>query len=310
MKRIFILIVLVIMYVFVFGSESKKILKGPYLGQKKPGMKSEIFAPDFVSTKYNELNSVFTKDVQEMYFSQRGVPGKKSSILYTKMMDNVWTKPESISFFRGKYSVVDLFITDDNEKMIFCSTKPFKGKKEKKDHDFWISERTNNGWGKPKPFEPIVNSSHEDYFPIITGSGNFYFNSQREGVGTNNIFCAKFRNGKYDAPVKLDAPINSEYREFDAFISSDETMIIFSSQRPGGVGASDIYVSFKKMDGSFAEPKNLGKRINSSSWEYGSHLSPDGKFFFYTSTINGSEDIFWISAQIIYDLNNNKSEQD
>ena len=136
----------------------------------------------------------------------------------------------------------------------------------------------------------------------MTKSGNLYFNSQRGGQGTNDIFCSKFNDGKYTPAKKLPAPINTEYREFDAYVSPDEDMILFSSTRPGGSGWSDIYISFKKTDGSWSDPENLGKEINSPWSEYGSMISPDGKYFFYTSNKNGSEDIYWISAKFIEEL--------
>jgi Tol biopolymer transport system component len=44
---------------------------------------------------------------------------------------------------------------------------------------------------------------------------------------------------------------------------------------------------------------NLGNDINSASSEYGATISPDGKYLFYTSGRNGSEDIFWVSSKII-----------
>jgi Tol biopolymer transport system component len=47
------------------------ILKGPYLGQKPPGMTPEIFAPGIVSTGLDELNSVFSPDGDEFYFCVR-----------------------------------------------------------------------------------------------------------------------------------------------------------------------------------------------------------------------------------------------
>ncbi len=56
------------------------------------------------------------------------------------------------------------------------------------------------------------------------------------------------------------------------------------------------------MDGTWCEPKNLGNDINSERSEYGATISPDGRYFFYTSSKNGNEDIFWISAEFISKL--------
>ena len=275
------------------------VLKGPYLGQTPPGTESKIFAPGFVSTQFGELNSVFTADGKEFYFSRRGIPGKPSAIMVTRMINNEWTKPSPVNF-SGTYNDVDLFLTPDGKSMIYCSGRIInEANMVRMNNDFWISERIGDQWGEPTRFAEEAVSEFEDYFPIITQSGNLYFNSQRGGSGTNDIYCSKFINGKYSAAEKLPAPINSPFREFDAFVSRDEKMIIFSSERPGGYGGSDIYLSFRKPDNSWSEPMNLGNDINSTASEYGATISPDGKYFFYTSGKHGSEDIFWVSAGFI-----------
>ena len=198
---------------------------------------------------------------------------------------------------------MDLFLTPNGKSLIYCSGRNInEGNMVRMNNDFWISGRIGDLWGEPAKFAEEAVSEFEDYFPIVTKSGNLYFNSQRGGPGTNDIYCSKFLNGKYSAAEKLPAPINSPFREFDAFVSQDEKMIIFSSERPGGFGGTDIYISFKKSDNSWSEPLNLGNDINSAVSEYGATISPDGKYFFYTSGKNGSEDIFWVSAKIIVEI--------
>ena len=184
--------------------------------------------------------------------------------------------------------------------MVFCSNRPrHKGEGRRQDHDFWISDRTLHEWGEPRLFAIEALSDAEDYFPIITQSGNFYFNSQREGAGTNNIFRSRFVEGRYLAAEKLPAPINSRYREFDAWVSPDEKMIVFASERPGGKGGSDLYISFLQDNGSWATPRNLGPGVNTRGWEYGPRPSVDGKFLFYTSTQGHNENIYWVSTDVL-----------
>jgi hypothetical protein len=282
--------------------KNSTVLKGPYMGQNPPGSQSKVFAPEFVSTEFGELNAIFTSDGSEFYFSRRGIPGKPSAIMVSRMINNVWTKPEPVDF-TSTFDDIDLFMTPDGTALIFCSNRPHRKNDDiKLDHDFWISKRNGNKWTEPVLFATAALSDYEDYFPIVTKSGNLYFNSQRGGQGTNDIYCSKFIKGKYNPAEKLPSPINTEYREFDAYLTPDEKMIIFSSMKPGGFGGADIYISWKNNDGTWIEPRNKGSEINSAGSEYGSTISPDGKYFFYTSNKNGSEDIFWISAKIIEEL--------
>jgi len=274
-------------------------LSGGYLGQEPPGLTAQLFAPGFVSTEHGELNAVFANDGQEFYFSRRGIPRTPSAIMVTRRGTPYWTPPEVVDF-DDRYSAIDLFITADGRRMVFCSNQPHEQDGNLRgDHDFWVSERDGDSWSAPEVFAPAALSDFEDYYPIITRSGNLYFNSQREGAGTNNIFRSSQENGQYEPATKLPEPVNSEYREFDAYVSPEEGVIIFSSERPGGFGGADIYVSFLEANGTWTSPQNLGEEVNSSASEYGAMPSPDGRYLFFTSGRGGDENIYWISMEIV-----------
>lgn len=275
-------------------------------GLKPVVPRSEIFAQGVISTPdYGELNSAFLKDGREFYFTRRGMPGKKPQIMVSIFNGNGWGLPESVSF-SGTWSDIDIFIPPGDRSLLFCSTRPHKaGEEEKADHDFWITDRTVDGWSEPRLFAPEAVSASEDFFPVVTAGGNLYFNSQRGGQGTNDIYCSEFRDGHYTPAVKLPEPVNTPFREFDAFVTQDEKMIVFSSERPGGFGGADLYATWKDQDGKWSEPVNLGSRINSAGSEYGSAFSPDGNTFFFTSNQKGSEDIFSIPAGVFEDLQKN-----
>jgi Tol biopolymer transport system component len=81
-------------------------------------------------------------------------------------------------------------------------------------------------------------------------------------------------------------------------IASDERYIVFDSDRPGGLGETDLYVCFRRPDGSWGEAVNLGERVNSPGSESIPHFSPDGKFLFYTAR----RDIYWLSTDLIDEL--------
>ena len=72
---------------------SDMTLKGEYIGQKPPGIIPEIFAPGFISTDKAELNSVFTPDGREFYFSIY-TPDRGCKMYFTKDMDGDWSQPE------------------------------------------------------------------------------------------------------------------------------------------------------------------------------------------------------------------------
>lgn len=86
------------------------------------------------------------------------------------------------------------------------------------------------------------------------------------------------------------------------YTAPDESYMIYCSMMPGGLGDDDLYITFKTADGSWSEPVHMGAEINTDKSENRPYVSPDGKYFFYTSTIRGNRDIYWVDAKIIEDL--------
>jgi hypothetical protein len=84
----------------------------------------------------------------------------------------------------------------------------------------------------------------------------------------------------------------------------DERFIIFASNRPGGYGYHDLYISTRNPDNTWNAAVNLGPVINSSSGEASPYITPDGLYFFYTTEKPGDlgYNPYWISAEYIYNL--------
>ncbi|MEO1653753.1 MAG: hypothetical protein AAFU64_09420, partial [Bacteroidota bacterium] len=104
--------------------------------------------------------------------------------------------------------------------------------------------------------------------------------------------------GTFQATQVLSEAINNQHYEADVFIDPEEAYIIFCAERPEGRGRGDLYISFKKSDGSWAPSKNMGSLINTAGHELCPFVSKDGKYFFYTS----NQDIYWVDARVIEEL--------
>ena len=279
--------------------------KGHYIGQKLPGMTPEIFAPGIVSTDKDEINAVFSPDGKEFYFSRDtykniSKAGRDYTILSMKEEARGWTKPEIVPF-AGEYMNGDMCISSDNRFLFYCSDRPLReGENRKEDADIWFVERKKDGWSEPINAGTEINSDKNEWYPSITKKGIIYFSSQKQGFGGSDIHRAKFIDGKFESSENIGEPVNSEYNEGDVFIASDESyLIVVSSNRPAGLGSGDLYISFKRTDGSWSEPANMGEPINTSSLEYCPMVSPDGKYLFFTSRRRGNDDVYWVDATII-----------
>jgi hypothetical protein len=293
------------------------VLQGPYLGQKPPGMTPEIFAPGIISTGYDERIAAFTPDGKEFYYVLYGAP--HMIILFTKEENGRWTKPR-VTPFSDKYGS-EFNISPDGSKIVFASFQPLdnKGPESEIGHT-WIVERRDTGWGEPKPLRPELFG-----YPSLSSAGHLYINPRREdGMGGEDIYVSKLIDGEYTEPENLGEQVNSEIDEIDPFIAPDESYILFL--RREGFGGADIYISFRKEDASWTKAKNMGEPINSSASELCPSVSPDGKYFFFTSYRsihkpysdvpltyeekirilnsygNGQGDIYWVDAKVIDNL--------
>ena len=276
-------------------------LKGQYIGQKPPGIIPEIFAQGFISTEKRELNSVFTPDGKEFFYAI-STPGKGYKIYHTRELDDGWARPVPVPFSSEK-SDVDMCITHDGSRMYFGSTRPYKGIPQK-DFKIWFVERVGKDWSRAKYLNSPINDGKRALYPTVSINGTMFFQAIRDDTyGSRDIYYSILKDGKYSEPVHLGKEINSEYGEGDVLIAPDESYLIVNSNgRPDNLGRGDLYISFKKKNGSWTDLKNMGKKINSEYTEYCPMLSPDGKYFFFTSTRTGNGDIYWVDAKIIEKL--------
>lgn len=288
------------------AKEDFPILKGPYLGQKPPGMTPELFAPGIISTEKRELNSVFSPKGDAFFFAiYTPKPVNKCVIMYSKQVNGIWTKPKKAPF-SGTYIDVDMAFSLDGNKLYFCSIRPNQsGKVPAPKHDIWFCNRIkNNNWSEPKNLGTLINSIESDVYPSFTQNGRMYFASSRKGgKGSMDIYYSQQINGKFSKPINIGSAINTQYGEGDTFVAPDESYLIVSSWgRPDCIGRKDFYISFRKKDGSWTIAKNMGTPINTKVYEYCPMVSPDGKYLFFSRFFEGTADIYWVDAKIIEKL--------
>jgi len=311
MKLFLILVILFLFISAAIASNQGKVstesdwplLKGPYFGQKSPGMAPEIFAPGIISTEKGELNAVFSPDGNEFYFTIEVVPGRSYSTYYMKRENNIWSKP-LVAPLLDKYKGGEPSFSPDGKYLFFRSMLDEEGNNQN-NADIWRVCRIVDGLAKADKIGEAVNSKFNEAYPVISSTGALYFHSNREGgCGSADLYYSKFVNGSFSDPVNLGSNINSKFPEFHPCISPDGSYLVFSSlNRPDGFGSIDLYISFRDTKGNWTKAINFGESINSQSNDYMPFVSHDKKYLFFTSNRNGKPDIYWVSAEIIEQFN-------
>jgi Tol biopolymer transport system component len=182
--------------------------------------------------------------------------------------------------------------------------------------DIYYIQLKNNKWIKPKKIGSKINTSNSEILDCISPDGKqLYFS--RQVRGTYDIFVSNLnkKGNKWLAPQKLGINVNSKDNELWAFVSCDGNTMLFSSDRAGGYGGYDIYMSEKLSTGEWGKPFNLGPDVNTSYDEICPVLMPDGTLYFSSNghaTMGGfdifettiSEDGLWSTPENLgYPLN-------
>jgi hypothetical protein len=324
MKRLLLILCLMVSSLVNSFSDDKDITKlsGPYLGQKPPGKTPELFAPGIVSGGSHDLNITISPDLNEIYITRSG-PDWFSAILAFKNSKDGWSEADVVNFPGSMQSHYPFISTDG--KMMFFNAHPTAGGEESK---IWIAIYKGGEFSEWRMLEAEFNSSSQAMFPSVSSNGSIYFSSNRaEGQGGFDLYKSELTVGSYSTPENLGSEINSSANEFHAYIASDESYIIFDSNRQGGSGRNDLYISYRKPEGGWTSAINMGTTINTENGEQRPYVSPDGKYLFFCSDRpnpqiqvtersltfeefvkridgpgNGFQDIYWIDAKIIKEL--------
>jgi Tol biopolymer transport system component len=234
---------------------------------------------------------MFSPDGQSFYFTRAA--NKITNIYISKYDGRQWTEPVLAPFTEGRYSDADPAFGPDG-KLYFISNRPARQPDTLMDYDIWrVSPLAGGRWSEPENLKGI-NTDSAEYYISFTANGNLYFASSRPGgFGEEDIYVSRPAGQQYSQPENLGAAVNTDKSEYDPFISPKEDFLIFtSSNRGDGFGAADLYCSKLKGGKEWLQAANLGKSFNTSTREFCPYLSPDGKYFFFSS----ERDIKWISA--------------
>ncbi len=292
-----ILLSVIFLFVNYAQEEDFPVLRGPYLGQKPPGMTPKVFAPGFVSTiKYGEQRCTFSPDGRECYFTRRD-EFPKSKIMVTRLMDGVWSRPEPVSF-SSDFGDHTQTITHDGSRMFFSSHRPLPGTTKENRNGIWFVDQADEGWGEPQYFGQGRQVS-------VSKNRTLYYRNPDNYPG-DRIVIRRFKDGKYTEPEVLKIGVDG-HRPGHPWIALDESYILFDTWHTEGQGKGkypDFYVCFRMKDGSWSKAINLGDSINRERHNNICSVSPDQKYFFYTY----EGDIYWVSMKAIEALKPNDLE--
>ncbi len=148
--------------------------------------------------------------------------------------------------------------------------------------DILISYKKDDGtWTEPVGITELNTPGHDAAIALSPdGQTLFIFKSTNEDKG--DIYMSLLDGNKWTEPVRLNSNINTEYWEGSCSVSADGRFLYFASEKPGGYGGRDLWVSEKEGD-DWGPPTNLGPIINTKYDEDAPFIHPDGITLFFSS---------------------------
>lgn len=281
-----------ILAIFASCTAGKSSPESAYVGQPLPGVTPELFAPGLVSTSAIELNGVFSPDQREFYFTRviDGVDTMHQIVL----IDGQWGRPRALLLIpdHPRAEVADMVLSHDGQEFFFLAKLPQTSASHESSFDIWRSRRIDGGWSEAELVPAPISTAANELYPSFGPDGSLYINSDRSGIGM--IYrAARLPDGSVAPPVVAGHPFLP--RDGDTAIAPDGSYIVTSAQRPrvGGTYKNDLFVSFRRIDGTWEDFVKLDDTFNTPAHEWCPMVTPDGKFLFFSRRFGAYDKEGW-----------------
>ena len=168
--------------------------------------------------------------------------------------------------------------------------------------DMYVSYWNGSKWSYSEPLPAPMNGYGNEGSQSFSADGRYMFFVQctnRENIGSCDIWYSIRKGNKWSNPINLGEPANSRYWESNPIMSPTGDMIYFTSNRPNGLGGKDIWCVQVYIDDygylKTYNPQPLGKPINTDKDEFAPFIHADNHTLYFSSDGHkglGGQDIF------------------
>jgi OmpA-OmpF porin, OOP family len=263
-----------------------------------------------VNTEFTELHPLIAPDGNTLYFVRVSHPsnnfGKEGStdVWYSDLLNKSWTVARKMPNTVNKDQYNDLFsISPDG------NTALIRGKYEngRLINEIGISVCKKKGvtWQQPQVLDiPKLDDMAKGQFLTAFMSNSqkvliLAFSEKKNSKADDLYFSIRDKQGKWSKPESLGAEVNSGDSDTTPFLASDDNTLYFASNRKGGEGGFDIWVTKRKNKSwtAWSKPLNMGKAVNSGADDLHYSIEASGEYAYLSSknnAIGGKADIFKI----------------
>jgi len=221
------------------NSENRSPFKIYYIDttRKVRWQNAKVFSKS-LTTKLNDGPVTFNSSFDTIYYSRNLDVDRKSGNLsstrnklgvFSAILEGKdWTKIRELRSNNEWYNVTTPWLSPDGKQLYFASDKPdgYGGS------DLYYCQWKGDYWDDPVNLGPVINTKGNEAYPYINNAGELFFASDgHPGFGGKDIFYSRFADNNWLTPVRLDAPINTQYDDFGIITDSLIGEGYFSSNR-------------------------------------------------------------------------------
>lgn len=185
--------------------------------------------------------------------------------------------PAPINQFRNQYFPS---LTADGQYMLY-TVRNATGKFD--DEDLYFSEKKENNWTEPQQVGSTINTKEYEGASSISGDGKtlvFTYGTRSEPC---DLYYSKKTGNEWSKPKSLGVNVNTKDWDSQPCLSADGRTLYFSSERRGGFGREDIWITRLDTNDVWTNPVNAGPQINTSDSEFTPFIHPNGTTLYFAS---------------------------
>lgn len=189
--------------------------------------------------------------------------------------------PDSVNVFQLQYFPV---LTADESQMVF--TRRVSAAPDADEDLVMTTRRADGSWTAPVSVSANINSPGNEGTCTISADGRMLIFTScggRRGYGNCDLFQSQKTGTTWSVPVNLGPAINSAAWESQPSLSADGRVLFFVSDRKGGQGGRDLYVSYRQDNGRWTPGENLGKTINTGYDDISPFIHASNRVLFFSS---------------------------
>ena len=215
-----------------------------------------------------------------------------------ELAEEMTSRPLQVKF--TKMETGDGFVDDaffgirsaDNSTMV-CMTNTNREK------TIMMARNIDGNWTKPSNIHTQLGNHPDCQLSSLSHDGSTLLLSRSDPFNAD-LYISHFDGKKWSAMEALPRHINTAYYESSASLSGDGQKLYFTSNRKGGYGALDIYISEIQEDGKWGKAYNAGAKLNTMYNENTPFITEEGEVLYFSSqghTTIGGYDVFLTSRQ-------------